>query len=88
MPLVNVAMGSTAWPIVLIGALPRDLEPSLKVTVPVGVPPALELTFAVKLTVCPKFDGLGEELKLVVVGLIWTTCVTVPELAVKFVVAA
>ena len=38
--------------------VPRVVEPSLKVTVPVGVP-APELTVAVKVTAWPKTEGLG-----------------------------
>jgi hypothetical protein len=49
--------------------LPRVAVPSLKVTVPVGVP-AVGLTgdtIAVKVTDWPYTEGLGEEIKLVVV---------------------
>ena len=46
--------------------------PSLNVTVPVGVPP-LPLTVAVKVTLCPKRLGLGDEVRLVVVDFIGAT---------------
>src|SRR6266404_6975577 len=47
----------------------RVLRPSLKVTVPVGVPPPglFAVTVAVKVTDCPDTDGLAEELTNVVV---------------------
>ena len=45
---------------------PRTTFPSRKVTVPVGTPPA-EVTVAVKVTVCPRRDGLREEERVVVV---------------------
>ena len=51
------------------------VEPSLNVTVPVGVPVPGEagITTAVKITVYPKTDGLAEEVTVVVVP----SCVTV-----------
>src|SRR5437660_3676 len=47
----------------------RVLRPSLKVTVPVGVPPPglFAVTVAVKVTACPDTEGLAEELRTVVV---------------------
>ena len=47
----------------------NDVAPSLKVTVPVGVPEpgALALTVAVKVTDWPKTEGLDEEATAVVV---------------------
>ena len=52
----------------LSGAVPKVVAPSLKVTVPVGVPVpgATGLTVAVKLTDCPKTDGFWLELTVVV----------------------
>jgi hypothetical protein len=41
--------------------------PSLKVTVPVGVPEPCGVTVAVKVTGCPKTDGLTDEVTAVVV---------------------
>src|SRR5579864_4449 len=50
-------------------ALQSTVDPSLKVTVPVGVPVAgaTVLTVAVNVTDCPKTDGFALELTLVVV---------------------
>jgi hypothetical protein len=48
---------------------PRTTFPSRKVTVPVGTPPA-EVTVAVKVTVCPRRDGLREDVRVVVVLLV------------------
>jgi hypothetical protein len=39
--------------------------PSLKVTVPVGVPGKLLVTVAVKVTLCPKTDGFTDEVTVV-----------------------
>ena len=52
----------------------RVLRPSLKVTVPVGVPPPglFAVTVAVKVTDCPDTDGLAEELIDVVVPAFFT----------------
>jgi len=49
--------------------MPRVLGPSLKVTVPLGVPaPALfAVTVAVKVTGCPNTDGWTEDVRPVVV---------------------
>ena len=58
----------------------RVLRPSLKVTVPVGVPPPalFAVTVAVKVTDCPDTDGLAEELTNVVV-LYFTVWVTLDD---------
>ena len=61
----------------------RTVEPSLKVTVPTGTP-APEVVVEVKVTDCPKTEGLGEEVAVVAVVLMfWTDCETLPLLAVK-----
>ena len=79
MPLVVV---SVPWPMLV--------EPSKKVTVPLGlpgavVPGALTLTVAVKVTSCPEDDGLAEELTTVVVLALLTVCPpeSVPLLPIK-----
>src|SRR2546429_8941009 len=61
--------------------VPRVLDPSLKVTVPVGVPaPGLfAVTVAVKVTDCPDTDGLADELTHVVVPAFVTVWVGVLE---------
>jgi hypothetical protein len=41
--------------------------PSLKVTEPVGVPPAADATVAVNVTACPKVEGFTEDVRDVVV---------------------
>jgi len=45
---------------------PKLLVPLRNVTVPVAVP-AVAVTVAVKVTVCPWVDGLSEEMRVVVV---------------------
>ncbi len=56
--------------------LPRDTAPSMKVTLPAGVPlPEVGATVAVKATAWPKTAGLAEETTLVVVAAGLTTCV-------------
>ena len=60
-------MAKVAWvPLRLLVA--RGVAPSLKVTVPLGVPEpgAAALTVAVKVTDWPKTDGLVEEVSVVV----------------------
>jgi len=64
-----VLVTNVAWPEAFRVPVPRVLGPSLKVTVPVGVPAPLVLAFtvAVKVTGCPDTDGLIEETTPVVV---------------------
>src|SRR5438874_1962083 len=68
-PTASVLVTNVAWPEPFRVPVPRVLEPSLKVTVPVGVPAPglLAVTVAVKVTDCPDTDGLAEELTRVVV---------------------
>lgn len=54
------------------------MDPSLKVTVPVGMPvPPAGATEAVKVTLAPTLAGLAEALTVVVVPIIGTTCTVV-----------
>ena len=69
--------------------VPIGLPPSRKVTVPVGVPApgATAETVAVKVTDCPKTDGLADDVTVVAVSALFTTCgfpVSDPELPLKF----
>ena len=70
-----------AWP-AESGAVARTAVPSANCTLPVGTPApgATTVTVAVKVTGCPKVDGLAEEARLVVVAALRTVCVSVPEL--------
>jgi hypothetical protein len=49
--------------------VPKIVEPSLKVTVPVGVPEPWRVTEAERVTDCPKTEGFDEEATAVVVVL-------------------
>ena len=64
----------------LSGTCDNSVWPSSNVTVPVGVPPYWPVTVAVKVTVCPTCDGLGEEERVVVVGAFCTFCLNGVEL--------
>src|SRR5439155_1224321 len=68
-PTASVLVTNVAWPEPFRVPVPRVLEPSLNVTVPVGVPAPLVFAFtvAVKVTGCPDTDGLIEETTPVVV---------------------
>ena len=57
---------SVACPAELSRLDPRLFVPSRNVTVPVGVP-AVAVTVAVKVTVCPLVDGLREDIRVVIV---------------------
>lgn len=73
-PPVNAEVVKVAIPLARI-PLPIDVLPSLNVTLPVGVP-APEATVAVNVTVCPKIDGLGSDVRAVVVLEALTICVS------------
>ena len=61
--------------------VPSVEVPFLKVTLPVGtaVPGELATTVAVKVTVWPCFDGLSDEVTVLVVPSLLTTCVRTEE---------
>jgi hypothetical protein len=62
--------------------LPSVVEPFLKVTMPVGVPP-LEVTLAFNATEAPNAAELGVAVTVVVVEAALTVTLTVPLLALK-----
>ncbi len=80
-PTASVLVTNVAWPEPFRVPVPRVLEPSLKVTVPVGVPAPglLAVTVAVKVTDCPDTDGLAEELTDVAVLAFFTVWVSALE---------
>src|SRR5260370_33319939 len=59
---------------------PSEEEPSVKITVPAGVPapPPDAVTAAVNVMGCPKTLGFTELERVVMVALWFTTCVTPP----------
>ena len=69
-----------AWP-PLSAPVPSVVVPSLKVTVPVGVPApgATAVTVAVKVTAWPNTEGLAKEASAVVVSALFTVWVRAPE---------
>ena len=68
-------MVNFATPLLLSVPVPSVVEPSLKVTVPPGMPPPGDaaVTVAVKVTACPTVDGLTEEVRAVAVFALLTT---------------
>ncbi len=74
MPLDRDDVIKVACPLPLRVPVPITVLPSLKVTVPVGVPVVADVTVAVKVTACPKVDGFGIEVTLVVVLALFTVC--------------
>src|ERR1043166_8680615 len=72
---------NAAWPELSV-AVPSALVPSLKVTVPVGVPAPGEvaMTLAVNVTGLSKYCGLADELTVVVVLAWLTVCAKFAEL--------
>ena len=65
----------------LSAPVPSVVEPSLKVTVPVDVPPGA-LTVAVKVTGWPYADGFSEEASAVLVLAWFTVCDSAPDVLV------
>ena len=88
-PTPSAAVEKLAWPAASSGPDPSAAVPSMKVTVPVGVPvePAAWVTIAARLTDWPTVDVSGEAATTVVVTawlaarIVWTM---VPLLAVKW----
>ena len=69
-PAVRVVVEKLAPP-ELLRACPAAMVfvPSLKFTVPVGVPPEDAETVAVKVTDCPTAEGFSEEITVVLLAL-------------------
>ena len=60
---------NVATPVALSVPVPKEVEPSMNVTVPVGtVVPEAGVTVAVNVTDCPACDGLSEVVSVVVVA--------------------
>ncbi|HWZ84348.1 MAG TPA: hypothetical protein VNW47_17095 [Terriglobales bacterium] len=75
--LCNALVVKKAAPL-FSGTVASTLVPSLKVIVPVGVPP-LETTVAENVTACPTLDGFCELVSDVPVEAFFTTCFKVVE---------
>ena len=73
MPTVIVAIVSVATPLAFIDELPRVAFPFKKVTVPVGLPVAVEVTVAETVMDCSKVEGLVEEVSEIFVLAFCTT---------------
>src|SRR5258708_29333980 len=67
-PPARVAMLNVASPAPCNVADPIVAAPSLKVTVPVGMPDPVDVTVAVNVTACPNIEGFGEEVSVVEVA--------------------
>ncbi len=79
-------MDSEALPLTRV-AVPSTVAPSRNVMVPVGTPTAgaTALTVALRVTVCPSVEGLGVEVRVVLVLPGLTVWITITEvLARKF----
>jgi hypothetical protein len=63
----------------------KTADPIPKLTLPVGVFGPAEVTVAVYFTACPKSVGFKLETSFVVVGYLFTSCVTVLELVANLV---
>ena len=75
--VVNVVL-RTACPL-FRGAEPSAVEPALKMTLPVGVPPNAPVTLLVKVTIWPTKDGFGAAVMRFVVPALFTAWLTTGE---------
>ena len=84
LPLFKFEIEKVACPDAFKVPEPSVLLPSLKVTVPAGtaVPGAPATTVAVNVTDWPLFDGLSEEITVVVVASLFTVWVRFEEVLV------
>src|SRR6516164_8914688 len=75
LPRARVEVVNVAWAAVMVTLAASVVAPSVKVTVPVGVPVpgATATTVAVKVPVWANTDGLGEELTVVLLEALFTT---------------
>lgn len=67
--------------------VPRVVLPSLKVTVPVTIPPYCGETVAVNVTACPAVDGFEDELRAVLVLALEITWLRAGEVLAAYVVS-
>src|SRR6266487_4300184 len=72
-------VANVVWPRASSVPVPSVVVPSLKVTVPVGVPKLWSETVAVNVTDWPNTEGFVEEVNVVVVLSLLTVCVSVGE---------
>lgn len=81
LPRLRLEVENVACPEAFRVLEPRFLVPSLNITLPPGtaVPGALATTVAVKVTVCPWFDGFKDELTELVVPSLFTVCVSAED---------
>jgi len=73
-----------ALPPLKLTGLPKSTPSILNCTVPPGVPDpgALALTVAAKVTLWPNTEGLADEVTLVLVSALFTSCVIAPDVLV------
>jgi len=85
LPLERVEVENVATPAPFSVPMPSVVAPSLKVTVPVGLPEPGDTAkiVAVKETDWPKTEGLAEDVRDVVLAAALTVCVKVPVLIWK-----
>jgi hypothetical protein len=88
LPALKLDVENVATPLPFTFPEPSVAPLSLKVTVPVGPAPDPGVTVAVKVTLWPELDGLGEDVRPVVVLAFAIVTFWVFEAALKFVVAA
>jgi hypothetical protein len=72
LPGVRAVVVRVALPLLSRGAVPRTVEPSWNVTVPVGVPAPLDVTVVLRTTGWPGADWLDDEVSEVVLELVGT----------------
>jgi hypothetical protein len=69
-PAASPAVVRVALPLLSRGAVPRTVEASSNVTVPVGVPAPLDVTVVLRTTGVPEAEGFGDDVSTVVLELL------------------
>ena len=85
-PTVSADVASDAAPPAKF-CVPNVAVPFLNATVPVGVPPEIDVTVALNVTLCPKLEGFALDVTVVAVVYLLTVSVKIAEVLAKNVVS-
>jgi hypothetical protein len=85
-PTVSADVASDAAPPAKF-CVPNVAVPFLNVTVPVGVPPELDVTVALNVTLCPKLEGFALDATVVAVVYLFTVSVKIADVLARNVVS-
>jgi len=81
-PVDSVEVVRAATPPLSVRA-PNFVVPSMKLTVPTGVPVVVDFTVAVNVTVSPEVDGFADDTTFVVLPALLITCESTVDVLVE-----